>query len=602
MAKRPRVKRPIKFSKKPASKLRKQEEGTLKESVSLLQATLESTADGILVVDRSGKITSYNKQFAKMWRIPADVLASRSDDLALNYVLEQLKDPGNFISKVRELYAHPDESSFDVLEFKDGKIFERYSQAQKVDGKSVGRVWSFRNVTIRKKAEQEIRLLAQTIASTNECISITDLEDKIIFVNEAFLKTYGYTREELLGQPISLLRSAKTSLEIGSRIQTATSRERWSSQLFNRRKDGSEFPIELWTSAVKDDVGKIIAMVGVARDITQRKLNEEALRESEEQMRAIVEGTPHLFFYTQDVNANTTYVSPTIEQITGYKADIWIKKKDWFITAAEFNQVAKEKTRAHLRGEFNKEPILLEVRHANGNRILLEAYEYPIMQKGKVVGLQGVAHDITQRKRTEEALHESEERYRQLIETMQDGVYRSSHEGKFLEVNPAIVKILGYNSKEELMAIDIKKQLYFDPGDRESVALEEKLEEMAVFRLRKKDGSEIWVEDHGRLVVDEDGNVLFHEGVLRDVTERKRAEDALWKSTRDREKLIQELQSALENVKTLQGLIPICANCKKIRDDKGFWNQVESYISQYTDAKFTHGICPECAKKLYEEL
>ena len=595
LKKNPRVKRSIKLSKKPASKLSKQAEGTLKESVSLLQATLESTADGILVVDRSGKITSYNKQFAKMWRIPADVLASRSDDLALSYVLEQLKGPKNFISKVRELYSHPDESSFDVLEFKDGKIFERYSQAQRVDGKSVGRVWSFRNVTVRKKAEQENILLAEAIESTQDCVSITNLEDKIIFVNEAFLKTYGYTREELSGQPISIVRSAKTSLEIGSRILTATSMGGWSGKLLNLRKDGSEFPIELWTSAVKDDNGKVIAMVGVARDITGQNQVEDALRKSEEQMRAIVEGTPHLFFYTQDVNANTTYVSPTVEQITGYKADIWIKRKDWFITAAEFNQVAKEKTRAHLRGEFTKEPILLEVLHANGNRILLEAYEYPIMRKGKVVGLQGVAHDITQRKRTEEALRESEERYRHLIDTMQDGVYRSSHEGKFLEVNPAMVKILGYDSKEELMAINIKKQLYFDLGDRESIALEEKLEEMAVYRLRKKDGSEVWVEDHGRLVVDEHGNVLYHEGILRDVMARRLVE-------KEREKLIQELKSALENVKTLQGLIPICANCKKIRDDEGFWTQVEGYISRHTDATFTHGICPECARKLFEEL
>jgi PAS domain S-box-containing protein len=184
---------------------------------------------------------------------------------------------------------------------------------------------------------------------------------------------------------------------------------------------------------------------------------------------------------------------------------------------------------------------------------------------------------------------------------MQDGIYRSSHEGKFLEVNPAMVKILGYNSKEELLAIDIKKQLYFDPGDRESAALEQKLEEIAVFRLRRKDGSEVWVEDHGRHIVDENGNVLYHEGVLRDVTERKLAEDALGKSTREREKLIQELRFALDNVKTLQGLIPICANCKKIRDDKGYWNQVEGYIMEHSDATFTHGVCPDCAKKIFEE-
>ena len=172
-----------------------------------------------------------------------------------------------------------------MLEFKDGRIFERYSRAQKIDGNPVGRVWSFRNVTERKKAEQEIKLLAQTLASIQDCVSITDLEDRIIFLNDAFLKTYGYIREELLGQPISIVRSAKTSLEMGSRILTGTSTGGWSGELFNIRKDGSEFPIELWTSAVKDDTGKVIAMVGVARDITERKRAEEALRESEERFR-----------------------------------------------------------------------------------------------------------------------------------------------------------------------------------------------------------------------------------------------------------------------------------------------------------------------------
>ena len=230
---------------------RKMMEEALKESVSLLQATLESTADGILVVDKSGKISSYNKRFIKMWRIPADIVASRNDDLVLNHVLEQMKNPEAFVAKVRELYNHPSEKSFDVLEFKDGRIFERYSRAQKVDGIPVGRVWSFRDITERKKAEQEIGLLAQTVASIRDCVSITDLEDRIIFVNDAFLNTYGYTREELLGKPVSILRPAKTSLEVGRRILTATSAGRWSGELINRRKDGSEFPIELWTSVVR---------------------------------------------------------------------------------------------------------------------------------------------------------------------------------------------------------------------------------------------------------------------------------------------------------------------------------------------------------------
>ncbi|MDP2886576.1 MAG: PAS domain S-box protein [Ignavibacteria bacterium] len=89
---------------------------------------------------------------------------------------------------------------------------------------------------------------------------------------------------------------------------------------------------------------------------------------------------------------------------------------------------------------------------------------------------------------------------------------------------------------------------------------------------------------------------------IEDITERKRAEEALGEAVKERERLIQELQHALENIKTLQGLIPICGNCKKIRDDKGFWNQVEGYIMAHSDATFTHGVCPECAKKLYGDL
>ena len=131
----------------------------LERTISLQQATLESTADGLLVVDSEGRIVSYNRKFAEMWRIPAPVLESRDDRAAISYVLDQLTDPGQFLSKVQELYAHRDAKSFDVLEFKDGRTFERYSQPQRIGGRSIGRVWSFRDVTERQRLAQRVARL-----------------------------------------------------------------------------------------------------------------------------------------------------------------------------------------------------------------------------------------------------------------------------------------------------------------------------------------------------------------------------------------------------------------------------------------------------------
>ena len=132
-----------------------QANAALRQSLSLLQATLDSTADGILVVDVQGRIQAFNRKFAEMWRLPEELLQSGEDERALAFVLGQLRDPDAFLAKVRDLYASPEAESQDVLEFKDGRVFERYSRPQQIGGRSVGRVWSFRDVTGQRRAEEE---------------------------------------------------------------------------------------------------------------------------------------------------------------------------------------------------------------------------------------------------------------------------------------------------------------------------------------------------------------------------------------------------------------------------------------------------------------
>src|SRR5262249_55841243 len=114
----------------------------------------------VLVVDNSGRVVAYNRRFIDMWRIPDDLASLRDDGHLLAYVVDQLRDPDTFLRKVRALYAEPHAASHDVVEFLDGRIFERDSRPRRVDGKTIGRVWSFRDVTVERRASRRASFLA----------------------------------------------------------------------------------------------------------------------------------------------------------------------------------------------------------------------------------------------------------------------------------------------------------------------------------------------------------------------------------------------------------------------------------------------------------
>ena len=135
---------------------RKLAEATTRKALSLLNAALESTADGILVVDNRGKITSYNRKYVNMWDIPDSVLESKKRSVIIDHVKKKLKDPESYIARIHELSEHPERESFDMLELNDGRIFERYSKPQKIGSNVVGRVCNFRDVTDRRQAEENL--------------------------------------------------------------------------------------------------------------------------------------------------------------------------------------------------------------------------------------------------------------------------------------------------------------------------------------------------------------------------------------------------------------------------------------------------------------
>jgi PAS domain S-box-containing protein len=147
-------------------------EAAMAHAASLLRATLESTADGILVVDHDGKMAAFNQRFAELWRLPHEIRQRGSDEDALAWVLDQLEDPQAFLARVRELYAHQDMESYDVLRFKDGRVFERYSRPQLLGEYIAGRVWSFRDITERERLLRR----ALFLADASRLLASLDLE------------------------------------------------------------------------------------------------------------------------------------------------------------------------------------------------------------------------------------------------------------------------------------------------------------------------------------------------------------------------------------------------------------------------------------------
>jgi len=198
------------------------------------------------------------------------------------------------------------------------------------------------------------------------------------------------------------------------------------------------------------------------------------------------------------------------------------------------------------------------------------------------------------RRQESAALKNSEEQYRRLFETAQDGIIIiKARTGEITDVNPYLLNILGYSPAEIIGEIIWQLDVFKDTeAGREAIS---RLQTQGLVRyenlpLQAKDGRKIDVELISNVYEVQSEKVIQYN--IRDITRRKKAEE-------EREMLIGKLKDALANIKKLSGLIPICASCKNIRDDEGYWQKLEQYISEHSEANFTHGICPECMAKLY---
>jgi PAS domain S-box-containing protein len=251
----------------------------LAHSLSMMQATLESTSNGILVTDGCGKITVFNEKYIEMWRIPRDVLDAREEGPLRELAGQQLNDPGAFIARIREIEASGLPESYDVLEFRDGRVFERYSKLHTIENRSVGRVWSFSDVTERNQAEITSQRLAAIVDSSDDAIVGKDLNSIVTSWNAGAERIFGYSASEMIGTSIMRLIPPDHQAEeehILSRIRRGQRVD--PIETVRVGKDGRLLDVSITVSPIKDSGGKVIGASKVGRDITERKRAEERLQ------------------------------------------------------------------------------------------------------------------------------------------------------------------------------------------------------------------------------------------------------------------------------------------------------------------------------------
>ncbi|MBI5251114.1 MAG: PAS domain S-box protein [Desulfomonile tiedjei] len=384
-----------------------------------------------------------------------------------------------------------------------------------------------------RESEERFRLAME---ATNDGVWDWDLTNGQVFRSEAFFSMLGYKREDfqgLVGEWLHLvhpddlqtvqqdldeyLSGKRRSHEVEFRVRTKSGDTVW---VLSRGK-----------VVVRDENEKPVRMVGTHSDITERKKAEEALTESEDRFRRLTENARDTIYRMSLQDGRYEYVSPASSKMFGYSPD------EFYATP----NLILEILHPEWLGYFEKEWAKL----LNGD--ILPYYEYQVIHKdgdvrwinqrnvlirddlGKPVAIEGIATDITDRKRAEEAILASEEKYRTLFEESFDGLFITSPVGKILDMNKKGVLMFGYDTKEEILNLDLERDVYAHPPDRTRILAMVNAQGSAEYEVvvKKKNGEEMVTYCSLAAVKDEKGAITSYRGIIRDITERKRAQHAL---------------------------------------------------------------------------
>ncbi len=521
----------------------------LARSLSLLNATIESATDGIVVVDLAGRVIFHNTTFAALWQFPPGLLKLGDAEKLRAHTAGQLKDPAGFLRQIAAHNGAAGASVFDLFELKDGRIFERYLYSQRIGQVRVGSVISWRDVTARTRSEMELRsktaLLEAQQDSSFDGILVVGNDGKKIFQNQRLI--------ELWKLPPDI--AAESDDE--KQMQFVVARTKHPGQfvekvryLYSHPNESSRDEIEFEDGTVLDRTsapvigkdGKHYGRIWGFRDISDRKRAEKALRETEVRL-AHAMGLAQLFAWEYDVPSarfifsNRYYAlhGTTVEREGGdqMSAGDFVRK---FVHPDDAHLITEEVGKAIATSDPNYR-AQLECRVFRRDRELRYVLVNIAVTKdaaGRTIQLHGANQDITERKRSEAALQESEARFRVIFNKSPLGIALVDLEGRPFLTNAACQKMIG-RTAEELRGMvftefthpedrDKDMDLYREliAGERDSYQIDK--------RYIRKDSQLVWTSLSVTLIRDPAGRPQFALALVEDITERRQAVNALRES------------------------------------------------------------------------
>jgi PAS domain S-box-containing protein len=515
---------------------RKQAEAALEFKNIILSTQQEASIDGILVVDENGEIISFNRRFVDIWGIPSGMAESKSDEQVLQSVMDKLVTPEEFVGKLEQLYEDRNEISQDEIALKDGRTFDRYSAPMLGEGgKCYGRVWYFRDITDRKRAEEELLAFSSRqeaiLAAVPDIIMEVDNHKVYTWANQAGIAFFG---KDVIGKEAAFYFEGEQATYPSVRPLFAGHQNAIYVESWQRRKDGEKRLLAWQCQVLKDEKGNVTGALSSAHDITERKKAEEALREKEEWFRTVFENASDGLIFLS-TSGEIVSVNESFAKMHGYSVDEILKMNLKDFDAPESNRFFSERIHRILAGEN----LTFEVdhHHKHGRLFPIEVTANMVAVGGKKYVL--ASHrDITGRKQAEEALRASQEQLRQIFEASPNVTSVFRMEGQDLRrmwVSPNLERLFGYTVEEALQPHWWSAHVH--PEDLARVIIDSGrilAHEHIVheYRFLRRDGGVVWIHDELQLQRDATGQPHEVVSAWTDITERKELETHLLRTQR----------------------------------------------------------------------